>query len=284
MTLAAATMRALQAHHGPFRARYREIFPGVIAIETEPKCMPVPDEEIIAHIEAHLPNYADAIERLKPAGPLGKRELADRRWQIYLLVLSAEAVRGFVALLKAKEYRSALILARCVFEYRINAEYFIQNRPAAYRQLRLVPARIHADLSKLKAPDQQTEITLISQYLEWRRTAGELADDTHGDIGAFQMWQTIATDKQTDSEGKAYSPEFVHKYGLPSWNVHADAAIMPDVFPGWNDIHDWRARDSTVLFEHLGTVLSGHASGAAWPRMSRRVERLYECKRLGGVG
>jgi hypothetical protein len=218
--------------------------------------MSLTDEQIIAHIEAHLPNYADAIARLKPTNRLGKREIAERRWQIYLLVLSADTVRGFVALLKSQQYRAAVILARCIFEYRIKAEYLTQNRREAYRQFNLIPARIHADLSKLKAPDQQSEIALVSHYLEWRRTAGKFADDFQGDMGASKMWSAITTDKKTDSDGKDYSPTFVHKYGIPSWSVHADAASMPDVFPGWNDAHDWSIREATGFFDYLSTALS----------------------------
>lgn len=163
-------------------------------------------------------------------------------------------MRGAVALLYAKEYRSAVILARSIFEYRIKAEYFLKKRREAYRQFRLTVRRIHTDLSKLSPPDEASAAHLENAYLDWHRTAGVLANDFMGDIGASQMWLAVAEDVRIDSDGKPYSPEFIHKYGIPSWTVHADSAGMAEVFPGFNDDSDWKIREGSVLFDHFSAV------------------------------
>jgi len=216
--------------------------------------MQISEESIIAHIDAHAANIDDAIEQLSQAKPTSKREVADRRWQVYLLVLSGDALRGVAALLRAKEYRCAVILARSIFEYRIKAEYLLKNRKEAYRQFNLLPKKIYADLGRLPAPNVMDQAQLVNLYLEWRRTAGTLADETRRDIGAFQMAMAILEDQNTDSEGNAYSPEFVDKYGIPSWTVHADAAGIAEVLPGFKDDHDWSIRRGAIAFEHFSTV------------------------------
>jgi len=155
--------------------------------------------------------------------------------------------------LKAHNHRSAVILARSIFEYRIKSEYFLANRKEAYRQYRMIPKRVHADLSKLPAPDDAAAAELVNRYLEWRRTAGLLADDNAGDIGAAKMFLTIATDKRRASEGSEYSPEFIDKYGIPSWTVHADAAAIAQVFPLWNSDDNWTINEPALL-EQLGTA------------------------------
>lgn len=215
--------------------------------------MATSEDAIVAHIEAHIENIDDAVKCLMPTKRIGKREGYDRRWQVYLLVLQRDVVRGLVAVLRAKEYRPAIVLSRCVFEYRIKAEYLLKNRKEAHRQFQLVPKRIHDDLSRLPAPDDWTKAQLVNEYLEWRRTAGTLGDDIHGDIGATKMALAIADDKKIDSDGAPYSPEEIHKYGIPSWIVHADGAGMVDVFPGWKNDDDWRIRDKTGLLD-LGDV------------------------------
>jgi hypothetical protein len=216
--------------------------------------VPLTKEQIIAHIDAHVANVDDAIEHLKPAEFTSKRDIAERRWQIYLLVLSGDAVRGVAALLRAKEYRAAVVLARTIFEYRIKAEYLIKNRKEAYRQFRLLPKKVYTDLSKLSAPSDVDQANLVNMYLEWRRTAGILAEEYQGDIGASKMALAVLEDTKTDGDGKEYSPEFIHKYGIPSWTVHADAAGMAEVLPGFNNDHDWSIRAGAIPYEHFSTV------------------------------
>lgn len=81
------------------------------------------------------------------------------------------------------------------------------------------------------------------------------------------MFLTIAIDKRTDANGNEYSPEFIDKYGIPSWTVHGDAAGIPSVFPMWDKNDDWTIRNpdsfdrlapalqvSHTLFDHLRAV------------------------------
>ncbi len=215
--------------------------------------MPVSEAQIIAHLEAHVANIYDAVERLRPHKFKSKRDVVERRWQILLLTLSADAVRGFITMLKARNHRSAIILARSIFEYRIKSEYFLANRKEAYRQYRLIPKRVHADLSKLPAPDDAAAAELVNMYLEWRRTAGRLADDYAGGVGVSKMFLTIAGDKRHTSDGIEYSPEFIDKYGIPSWTVHADAAAIAQVFLFWNSDDNWMIGEAS-LFEQLGAA------------------------------
>jgi len=216
--------------------------------------MPLTKEQIVTHIDAHVANIDDAIEHLKPATFISKRDIAERRWQIYLLVMSGDATRGVASLLRAEEYRCAVVLARCIFEYRIKAEYLLKNRKEAYRQFNLLPKKVYSDLSKLSASSDVDRANLVNMYLEWCRTAGTLADEYQGDIGASKMAMAILEDKKQDSDGREYSPEFVHKYGIPSWTVHADAAGMAEVLPGFKDDQDWSIGAGAIPYEHFTTV------------------------------
>ena len=112
----------------------------------------ISDEQIIAHIEAHIANIDETIKELRPTKIVSKREVAERRLQTYLLILTRSAIRGVVALLRAKEYRSAIILGRSIFEYRIKSEYLLENRREAYRQFRLIPRRMHTESQNCPHP------------------------------------------------------------------------------------------------------------------------------------
>lgn len=214
----------------------------------------VSEEDVILHIEAHLANIDDAIETLHPKKRKSKREVAELRFQVYILVLTRSAIRGLVALLRAREYRSAIVLGRCLFEYRIKSEYLLKNRKEAYRQFSLIPRRIHADLIRLPSPDDVTAAEITNSYLSWRRTAGKLADDYMGDIGVSRMALSIAEDRQIDQDEREYSKEFIHKYGIPSWTVHADAVGIVEIFPGWDRDDNWTIADQAFEREQFSSV------------------------------
>jgi hypothetical protein len=86
------------------------------------------DNEIVLHIENHILNIDDAIESMRQMKRKSKRAVAELRLQIYILVLTKSAIRGLVALLRAGECRSAIILGRCIFEYRLKSEYLLKKQ------------------------------------------------------------------------------------------------------------------------------------------------------------
>ena len=68
------------------------------------------------------------------------------------------------------------------------------------------------------------------------------------------MALTLARDKLVDRDGAEYSPEFVTKYGIPSWTVHADAVGIVEIFPRWNDDDDWTIVDDAFVGEQFINV------------------------------
>ena len=95
---------------------------------------------------------------------------------------------------------------------------------------------------------------IVNSYLSWRRTAGKLADDYMGDIGVSKMALSIAEDRQTDQDGREYSREFIHKYGIPSWTIHADAVGIVEIFPGWDQTENWKIADQAFEREQFSSV------------------------------
>jgi hypothetical protein len=75
-----------------------------------------------------------------------------------------------------------------------------------------------------------------------------------GDIGVSKMALSITEDKRIDQDGREYSKEFIHKYGIPSWTLHADAVGMVEIFPGWDGDDDWTIVENAFAREQFSSV------------------------------
>jgi hypothetical protein len=196
-------------------------------------------------------------DNLRPSESLDEEAVAQRRWQIMLGILTLDAARSMERLAKAAEVRTCIILARCIYEYRIRSAYYLKHPDDALRQYRLVPSRHYKDMQKLPSSNADAEAALAANYLEWRKNA-ENPDDKARVPAVARMAYDLAPpgERLKDANGTEYAQEEGAAYGIPSWYVHGQAPIILELFDDWEDPTNWRFyKDVRVM--RLETILRG---------------------------
>jgi|ERR1035437_215370 hypothetical protein len=214
--------------------------------------------ELIALIEK-------AVDVLTPetGTPLSRRDVAARRCELQLAVLTVNVSVSVLLLCEAGDARGAYILLRSIYEYRVKAAYFRKHPKIAFEQYKSIQARLHAHLSKLNHPTPGITAIVEADLREWRKTAGA-RDEYSGSVQFTKMAMDLADDaqKKKDKRGHEYTADNQTLYGIASLYAHGDVSLMHEVFPNWRDDSDWTIDESranvstsTVLFG-LNSILA----------------------------
>jgi hypothetical protein len=90
-------------------------------------------------IRGHIKLLRQTIRELIPSSGQSRKVVAELRWQIYLSVMIADVATSVIRLAKTDDVRAMTILNRCLFEYRVKAEYFRKATDDAYEQYLSIP-------------------------------------------------------------------------------------------------------------------------------------------------
>jgi hypothetical protein len=195
-----------------------------------------------ASVDEMLALISDSLKALPPQQPLAKKDAVLLRWVMTLGALMLNVGRSISRLIETGDVVSITILARCTYEYRTKARFFLKDattRRLAFDQYMTTVTAYTEALKRLP-----TLTPILNQQLDaaqeaWIKAGGK-ADKFSGKRGVTAMATELAPKEEilTDEDGNKYTYELRTFYNTPSWYVHAEAPLIAEFFSTWQPDSD----------------------------------------------